>query len=46
MTVPEILLSGHHARIDEWRAEQGQRRTKEMRPDLFREDTDPSELEK
>jgi len=25
-TVPEVLLSGHHARVDEWRREQSRRR--------------------
>lgn len=36
MTVPEILLSGHQARIDEWRMEQSLERTRERRPDLFK----------
>jgi tRNA (guanine37-N1)-methyltransferase len=35
MTVPEILLSGDHAEIARWRAEQSQRRTTERRPDLL-----------
>lgn len=33
--VPEILLSGHNAKIDEWRNEQSVIRTKERRPDLL-----------
>lgn len=33
--VPEILLSGHHARIDGWRREESLRRTCERRPDLL-----------
>ncbi len=33
--VPEVLLSGHHARIEAWRYEQSVRRTKERRPDLL-----------
>lgn len=33
--VPEILLSGNHKLIDEWRAEQSLLRTKERRPDLL-----------
>ena len=33
--VPEVLLSGHHAEIAKWRAEQSRRRTKERRPDLL-----------
>jgi len=36
MKVPEILLSGHHAEIEKWRAEQARRRTAERRPDLLR----------
>lgn len=34
MKVPEILLSGHHARIEEWRREQGLRKRALIRPDL------------
>lgn len=33
--VPEILLSGHEAKIDEWRYEQSLERTKRLRPDLI-----------
>lgn len=33
--VPEILLSGHHAKIDAWRNEQAARLTREQRPDLL-----------
>lgn len=36
MKVPEILLSGHHAEIEKWRAEQARKRTAERRPDLLR----------
>lgn len=32
--VPEILLSGDHAKIEKWRREQSLRRTLERRPDL------------
>jgi len=35
MKVPEVLLSGNHAQIAKWRAEQAARRTKERRPDLL-----------
>ena len=35
MAVPEILLSGHHARIDAWRREQAEQITRERRPDLW-----------
>ncbi|MEL6476589.1 MAG: tRNA (guanosine(37)-N1)-methyltransferase TrmD [Pseudomonadota bacterium] len=34
--VPEILLSGHHAKIAEWRLSQSERLTEERRPDLWR----------
>ncbi len=33
--VPEILLSGHSTKIEEWRYEQSVQRTKERRPDLL-----------
>jgi tRNA (guanine37-N1)-methyltransferase len=33
--VPEVLLSGHHARIDAWRHEQAEHITRERRPDLW-----------
>ena len=35
MKVPEVLLSGNHAEIARWRAEQARLRTKERRPDLL-----------
>ena len=34
--VPEILLSGDHAKVDAWRHEQSVERTKQMRPDLIK----------
>jgi tRNA (guanine37-N1)-methyltransferase len=34
--VPDILLSGHHAKIESWRRAQAERLTKERRPDLWR----------
>ena len=37
MKVPDILLSGHTAKIEEWRHEQAVQRTKERRPDLLDE---------
>ncbi|MCM1200390.1 MAG: tRNA (guanosine(37)-N1)-methyltransferase TrmD [Bacteroides fragilis] len=33
--VPEILLSGNHAKVDEWRLAQSVERTKRLRPDLY-----------
>ncbi|MBC8373606.1 MAG: tRNA (guanosine(37)-N1)-methyltransferase TrmD [Planctomycetes bacterium] len=35
MEVPEILLSGDHAKIEQWRLEQAERRTRDRRPDLW-----------
>jgi tRNA (guanine37-N1)-methyltransferase len=35
MNVPDILLSGHHAKIDQWRREQSLLRTWNRRPDLL-----------
>ncbi len=36
--VPEILLSGHEARIAEWRYETALERTRRLRPDILGED--------
>lgn len=33
--VPDVLLSGDHRRIEEWRQEESLRRTRERRPDLL-----------
>ncbi len=35
MEVPEVLLSGHHAKIEAWRREQSEARTRSRRPDLI-----------
>ncbi|MDE6382910.1 MAG: tRNA (guanosine(37)-N1)-methyltransferase TrmD [Paramuribaculum sp.] len=35
--VPDILLSGHQARIDQWRYDQALERTRRLRPDLLQE---------
>ncbi|WP_339875933.1 tRNA (guanosine(37)-N1)-methyltransferase TrmD [uncultured Algoriphagus sp.] len=37
MKVPQVLLSGHEAKINEWRFEASVRRTQERRPDLLRD---------
>ncbi len=37
LEVPEVLLSGNHKRIEEWRRDQAMKRTKERRPDLLKE---------
>ena len=38
LTVPEVLRSGNHAKIDEWRREKAIEITKKCRPDLLRTD--------
>jgi len=42
-TVPEVLLSGDHARIEAWRQEQAERLTRERRPDLWTRFRDTTE---
>ncbi len=37
-TVPEVLVSGHHANIEKWRAEKARELTERMRPDLLNKD--------
>jgi tRNA (guanine37-N1)-methyltransferase len=36
MRVPEVLLSGDHARIAEWRRRTAEEKTRRNRPDLLR----------
>ena len=36
LKVPEVLLSGHHGKIAEWRAQQALERTRLHRPDLLK----------
>jgi tRNA (guanine37-N1)-methyltransferase len=44
LDVPDVLISGHHARISAWRREQSVRRTARWRPDLLdRADLSPNE---
>jgi tRNA (guanine37-N1)-methyltransferase len=35
VSVPKVLKSGNHAKIDAWRKEQALERTKARRPDLL-----------
>lgn len=42
LEVPEVLLSGDHARIARWRAERASTKTKARRPDLLRPHHNPS----
>lgn len=37
MKVPDILLSGDHKKVAQWRQEKAIQRTKRLRPDLFKE---------
>ena len=37
MKVPEVLLSGDHGAVEEWRQEQAAERTAQRRPDLLKE---------
>lgn len=46
VTVPEVLLSGHHANIDLWRRQQSLKRTYERRPDLLLKEEVTSKLTK
>jgi tRNA (guanine37-N1)-methyltransferase len=34
LAVPQVLLSGHHGHIAEWRLERAKERTRAYRPDL------------
>jgi tRNA (guanine37-N1)-methyltransferase len=36
MSVPEVLLTGHHAEIAKWRREAAEKKTKRNRPDLLK----------
>jgi tRNA (guanine37-N1)-methyltransferase len=38
LDVPEVLLSGDHARVEAWRRQASEQRTRERRPDLWHRD--------
>ncbi len=38
VSVPEVLMSGHHANINKWRAEKSLEITKKLRPDMLKND--------
>ena len=40
LKVPEVLVSGNHAKIDEWRQQKALEITKKNRPDLLKEKGD------
>ncbi len=37
--VPDVLMNGHHAEIEKWRAERATEKTREFRPDLLLEES-------
>ena len=46
MSVPDVLISGHHKNIDTWRKNQREKRTQKKRPDLYKKYLKKTELEK
>ena len=46
MEVPAVLLSGHHANVEGWRAEQSLIRTERLRPDMLENYNSPDKREK
>ena len=46
MEVPPVLLSGHHANVEGWRAEQSLIRTEKLRPDMLENYNSPDKGEK
>ena len=44
LDVPEILFSGHHAKIAEWRRERAEELTRERRPDLLPDVADDRQI--
>jgi tRNA (guanine37-N1)-methyltransferase len=36
LKVPDVLLSGHAAKIEKWKQEQAEQRTQKRRPDLLK----------
>jgi len=44
MKVPDVLIEGHHKKIDEWRNAQRAKRTKAKRPDIWKKYLEKSDL--
>ena len=42
--VPDVLLEGHHKKIEKWRKERQIERTKKKRPDIWRKFIEKSEI--
>jgi tRNA (guanine37-N1)-methyltransferase len=36
LKVPSVLMSGHHAKVEEWRKKKALELTKKLRPDLLK----------
>jgi tRNA (guanine37-N1)-methyltransferase len=36
LRVPKVLLTGHHANVNQWRSDEAHKRTKKRRPDLLK----------
>ena len=45
MKVPDVLLSGDHKKVDEWRREEQIKKTKKQRPDLLKESEEEKTLD-
>lgn len=46
LRVPEVLLSGHHAKIEEWRLKKGLEKTMKNRPELVESNVLPEKIKK
>jgi len=44
MKVPDVLIEGHHKKIDEWRNAEREKRTKEKRPDIWKKYLEKSDI--
>jgi tRNA (guanine37-N1)-methyltransferase len=44
MSVPDVLVSGHHKEIEDWRQSKRKHITQEKRPDLWRQYLKNSEI--
>jgi tRNA (guanine37-N1)-methyltransferase len=46
LKVPEVLVSGDHGKVAEWREEKSKERTEERRPDLAQKEKKPPKSRK
>ena len=42
LKVPDVLLSGHHKKIQDWQLKEAQKKTAAIRPDLLIKEIDPA----